>query len=62
MDSSQRASRRTARFNVLQETFEKRIEVSRRFPEQRVPRPSQAMTVPFPQIGIGHGIEVIEFD
>jgi hypothetical protein len=62
MDSSQRASRRPAGFDVPQETFENRIEVARRFPERRVPLPSQAVTVPFPQIAIGDGIEVIEID
>ena len=62
MDSSQRASRRPAGFDVPQETFENRIEVARRFPERRVPQAGQAMTVPFPQIAIGDGIEVIEID
>jgi hypothetical protein len=57
-----RASRRPAGFNVPQETFENRIEVARRFPERRVPWAGQAMTVPFPQIAIGDGIEVIEID
>ena len=60
LDSSQHASRRPAGFDVLQETFENRIEVARRFPEGHVPQPGQAMTAPFPQIAIGDGIEVIE--
>jgi hypothetical protein len=62
MDSSQRVSRRSTGFDILQKAFENRIEVARRLPERRVPQPSQTMTVPFPQIGIGDGIEVIEFD
>jgi hypothetical protein len=57
MDSSQRVSRRSTGFDILQKAFENRIEVARRFPERRVPQPSQTMTVPFPQIGIGDGIE-----
>ena len=47
MDSSQRASRRPAGFDVPQETFENRVEVAWRFPEGRVPQPGQAMTVPW---------------
>jgi hypothetical protein len=50
------------RFQRPAGNVQKRIEVGRRFPERRVPQPSQAMTVSFPQIGIVHGIEVIEFD
>jgi hypothetical protein len=62
MDRSRRASRRPPAFDVPQETFENRIEVAQRFPERRVPEPGQAMTVSFPQIGIGDGIEVIEIN
>ena len=55
MDSSQRVSRRSTGFDILQKAFENRIEVARRFPERRVPQPSQTMTVPFPQIAKGCG-------
>jgi hypothetical protein len=51
---------RTASFDILQEPFEQRIEVSRRFPEGGVPQTAQAMTAAFPQIGIRDGIAVIE--
>jgi hypothetical protein len=55
-------SGRTAGFDILQEPFEYRIEVSWRFPERGVPQPAQAVTAAFPQIGIRDGIEVNEID
>ncbi len=56
------AASRTAGFDIVQESFENRIEIFGPFPKWGVPQPVQAMTAAFPQIGIRDGIEVIEIN
>jgi hypothetical protein len=51
-----------AGFNIVQELFENRIEISGRFPERGVAQLVQAMTAGFPQVAISDGIEVIEIE
>jgi hypothetical protein len=53
---------RTAGFDILQEPFEHRIEVSWSFPERGVPQSPQAMAMTFPQIGTRNGIKVIKIE
>ena len=52
----------TAGFDIVQESFEYRIEITWRFPERGVPEASRALTAARPQIGVGDGIEIVEID
>jgi hypothetical protein len=51
-----------ATFHIPEEALQNGIEIARAFPERRVLEPGKAMTVAFPQIGIGKRVEVIELD
>src|SRR5258705_11612437 len=59
---SSRRARGSATFYIPEETFQNRIEIARAFPERRVPALGKAMTVSFPQVGIGKRVKVIELD
>src|SRR5258707_2766035 len=52
----------SATFYIPEEALQNRIEIARAFQERRVPEPGKAMTVSFPQIGIGKRVKVIELD